>query len=228
MDHLPRTTSRIIKKFFTENSFESENHLQSHFEKQEKSNYLTLEVESKSPDRTIELARKNFELFECIAKFWDMVTRYLKGKTTEIENGVVNAVRWVGIANSNDSDVTRYVQYIFALEALLAKPKEEIITPSIAYRLAEWAAFIIGETAKTTGMDKKDFRKKIFHDVKNFYSSRSKIAHGNDHKINKADLNKARNLIYNLIISVMDSEEILKFKRTKELSLWIENLKFEP
>ena len=51
------------KKFFTENSFESENHLQSHFEKQEKSNYLTLEVESKSPDRAIELARKNFELF---------------------------------------------------------------------------------------------------------------------------------------------------------------------
>ena len=60
------------KKFFTENSFESENQLQSHFEKQEKSNYLTLEVEAKSPDRAIELARKDFELFECIAKFWLM------------------------------------------------------------------------------------------------------------------------------------------------------------
>lgn len=274
------------KKFFTENSFESENHLQSHFEKNDKANYLTLEVEAKSPDRAIELARKDFELFECIAKFWlmdsplfdvgifhynewiikngyafnkeklagnfeskgsfqpvpidflirirnadkfwDMVTRYLQGKTTEIENGVINAVRWVGIANSNDSDVTRYVQYIFALEALLAyKPKEEIITPSIAYRLSEWAAFIIGETAQTTRMDKKDFRKKIFHDVKSFYSSRSQIVHGNDHKINKADLNKARNLIYNLIISVMYNEEILKFKNTKELAQWIENLKFE-
>lgn len=274
------------KKFFTENSFESENHLQSHFDKKEKANYLTLEVEAKSPDRAIELARKDFELFECIAnfwlmdhphydvgifryvewnekngyvfndeqiietfeskgafqpvpidflikihnadKFWDMVTRYLQGKTTEIENGVINAVRWVGMANSNDSYVTRYVQYIFALEALLAyKSKEEIITPSIAYRLSEWAAFIIGETAKTTGMDKKDFRKKIFYDVKSLYSNRSKIVHGTDRKMNKDDVNKARNLIYNLIISFMYNEEILKFKNTKELAQWIENLKFE-
>ena len=274
------------KKFFTENSFESENHLQSHFDKKEKSNYLTLEVEAKSPDRAIELARKDFELFECIAKFWlmdsplfdvgifyynewtikngyafnkeqlsgkfeskgafqpipinflihipnsdkfwDIVTRYLQGKTTEMENGVINAVRWVGMANSNDSDVTRYVQYIFALEALLAyKPKEEIVTPSIAYRLSEWAAFIIGETSKTTGMDKKDFRKKIFYDVKSLYSSRSQIVHGTDRKMNKDDVNKARNLIYNLIISFMYNEEILKFKNTKELAQWIENLKFE-
>ena len=273
------------KKFFTENSFTSENHLQSHFEKQEKSSYLTLEVKAKSPDRAIEWAIKDFELFECIAKFWlmdspifdvgifhynkwtikngyafnketlagsfeskgsfqpvpinflikirnadkfwDMVTRYVKGKTTEIENGVINAVRWVGIANSNDSDVTRYVQYIFALEALLAKPKEEIITPSIAYRLSEGAAFIIGETAKTTEMDKKDFRKKIFYDVKSLYSSRSKIVHGTDRQVNKDDLNKARHLIYNLIISFMYNEEILKFKDTTELAQWIENLKFK-
>lgn len=274
------------KKFFTENSFESENSLHLHFEKNDKTNYLTLEVEAKSPDRAIELARKDFELFECIAqfwlmdhphydvgifryvewnekngyvfndeqiietfeskgafqqipinflikirnadKFWDMVTHYLQGKTTEIENGVINAVRWVGMANSNDSDVTRYVQYIFALEALLAyKPKEEIITPSIAYRLSEWAAFIIGETAKTTGMDKKDFRKKIFYDVKSLYSNRSKIVHGTDRKMNKDDVNKARNLIYNLILSFMYNEEILKFKNTKELAQWIENLKFK-
>ena len=73
-----------------------------------------------SPDRAIALARKNFELFECIAKFWLMahlITLWgyfgIKRKTTEIENGVMNATR----------------------------PKEGIITPSIAYRLSEWGYF---------------------------------------------------------------------------------------
>ena len=80
-----------------------------------------------------------------MAHIWDIMTKYIQGKATQIENRLINAIRWVGMANNDDSNVTKHVQYVFALEALLShRKKNEMITPGVAYQLAEFTAFIIG------------------------------------------------------------------------------------
>ena len=158
---------------------------------------------------------------------WEIVSKYINGCTTELENRLINAIRWIGIANSNDSEVTKYVQYVFALESLLAyNPKNEFITPSISAQLAEYAAFIVGEKANESTISKQELRKKIFKDVKKMYANRSKIVHGNDSSMDKSVISDARELIYVIINSVMCNKKILQMSSMTELSQWIEDLKF--
>lgn len=159
--------------------------------------------------------------------FWDMITRYIEEKTTMMENQTVNAIRFIGKANGSYSSIDKYVQYVFALEALLARtPQKEIITPSLTHHLAEYAAFIVGENANLNVITKKDLRQKIFQDVKKVYANRSKIVHGSDISEKTTDVSEARELIYKVIISTMRNKEIMKFTSINELQQWIDNLKF--
>lgn len=158
---------------------------------------------------------------------WEIVSRYIKGQTTELENRLVNAIRWIGIANSNQSEATQYVQYVFALESLLAyNPQNDPITPSISAQLAEYAAFIVGENANEKVISKGELREKIFKDVKQIYANRSKVVHGSDIRINKATISGVRETIYIIVHSVAYSKEILKMTSMNKLAKWIENLKF--
>lgn len=160
-------------------------------------------------------------------RIWDITTKYIQGKSTQIENHLINAIRWVGMANNEDSNVTKHLQYVFALEALLShRKRKEIITPGIAHQLAEFTAFIIGENVNTEIITKKELRKKVFHEVKKIYDTRSQIAHGNDKNVNKHDINRARKIIYSLIFAILQNDSILKFKNMDELDEWIEDLKF--
>ena len=162
-----------------------------------------------------------------MSRIWDIMTKYMQGKATQLELNLINAIRWVGMANNDDSNVTKHVQYVFALEALLThRKRNELITPGIAQKLAESAAFIIGEVADTTKITKKDFRKKIFHDVKLMYDIRSKIAHGNDNTVSSHEIIRARKIIYSLILAILQNENILNFQSMNELDNWISDLRF--
>ena len=162
-----------------------------------------------------------------MAHIWEIMTKYIQGKATQIENRLINAIRWVGMANNDDSNVTKHVQYVFALEALLShRKKKEIIIPGVAYQLAEFTAFIIGENVNTSIMTKKELREKVFHEVKNIYDTRSQIAHGNDKNINIHEVNRASKIIYSLIFAILQNDSILKLKSMDELYTWIEDLKF--
>ena len=159
--------------------------------------------------------------------FWDMITRYIEAKTTMMENQTVNAIKFTGKANSSYSSMEKYVQYVFALEALLAHtPQKEIITPSLSYHLAEYASFIVGENVDLDGITKKELRQKIFKDVKKVYANRSKIVHGSDSFKKFLDVAEARELVYKVIISTMRNKEIMKFTSPDNLQQWIDNLKF--
>lgn len=159
--------------------------------------------------------------------FWDMITRYIEKKTTLMENQTVNAIRFIGKANGSYSSMDKYVQYVFALEALLARtPQKEIITPSLTHHLAEYAAFIVGENANLNVITKKNLRQQIFQDVKKVYANRSKIVHGSDVSEKTTDVSEARELVYKVIISTMKNKEIMGFTSMNELQQWIDNLKF--
>lgn len=162
-----------------------------------------------------------------MSRIWDMLTKYIQETSTQIENRLINAIRWVGMANSDDSNVTKYVQYVFALEALLShRKKKELITPGIAHKLAEFAAFIIGENVNTEIMTKKELRKKVFYEVKSIYYTRSQIVHGNEKEVNKHEINRARKIIYSLIFAILQNESILKSNNMDEIDEWIEDLRF--
>ena len=159
-------------------------------------------------------------------RLWEILTKYLQRRTTEMETRLINSIKWVGMTNSDDSNVTKHVKCVFAIETLLSQsPKNEIITSGIAHKLAEYAAFIIGEIPNAE-ISKQEFRKKIFHEVKHIYSTRSGIVHGNDKNSNVHEIARARKLIYSLIYAILQNETILKFTSTKELDDWIENLRF--
>ena len=160
-------------------------------------------------------------------QIWKMMTRYINNQTTEIENRIINAIRWVGMANSDDSNVTKHVQYTFALEALLTyKPDKEIIVPSISHLLAESAAFIIGENADPDQITKSELRKKMFHEVKKMYGSRSKVVHGNDMQITDHEVTRVFKLVYMLIFSFLQNNELMKLNNMNELAQWIEEKRF--
>ena len=162
-----------------------------------------------------------------MSRIWDITTKYIQGKSTQIENHLINAIKWVGMANNDDSNLTKHVQFVFALEALLShRKKKEIITPGIAHQLAEFTAFIIGENVNTEIMTKKELRTKVFHEVKSIYDTRSQIAHGNEKNVNKHEISRARKIIYSLIFAILQNDSILKLKNMNELDEWIENLKF--
>lgn len=211
-------------------SLEDVSHLIFDEEAEEEFNYLKISVNAKSAQRATELAKPQFELFECVAKFltswmfgfsdsvdigvfnykklnshrisvftqrgliskttsfegasisvpishlqqspifqtiWEVLEKCIEKKSTEFENRLINAIRWVSMAHSENSDAVRCVQYVFALESLLAhNPKGDFITPSIAYQLAEYAAFIVGENMKNSNLTKAEIRKRIFDDAK--------------------------------------------------------------
>ena len=160
-------------------------------------------------------------------KFWDMICRCFTRKTTEIENRVINAIKWIGMANSDYSNVNKYIQYVFALETLLShNSKEDLINPSIVNQLAEYSAFIIGENADVKKISKRELRQKIFREVKYIYANRSKIVHGGDNDLFEKDIKTARRFIYTLIACVMQNDEILQFNNMENLRDWVNERKF--
>ena len=68
--------------------------------------------------------------------------------------------------------------------------------------------------------------KKIFNDMKELYRTRSRIAHGSIHSINKAELAKVYSFAYKIIFTILQNQELLKLNSDKELQEWIEDKKF--
>ena len=90
-----------------------------------------------------------FELLtkkEDCSSIWRLMEKMANGKCTKMESRVLNAIFWIGRAEREYQLPNKYVEYVFAIETLLSfNPKGVIVTPSIAYQLSEFAAFIISE-----------------------------------------------------------------------------------
>ena len=160
-------------------------------------------------------------------QIWDLISHHISGENNYMEDCVINAIRCVGTAISENSDLSSYIQCFFAIETLLKfKNREGFITPSVSYKISEYAAFILGENSQPNTVDKKSYRKKIFNDMKELYRTRSRIAHGSIHSINKAELAKVYSFAYKIIFTILQNQELLKLNSDKELQEWIEDKKF--
>lgn len=167
------------------------------------------------------------ELKQNTMPIWNLLDKYFNKQCTEIEQRLVKGIRWVGIANNSYYAAVKYIQYIFALESILSyQPKDEMITPSIAHRLSESCAQIIGENANTKVISKQDLKKNMFSRVKKLYSNRSKIVHGSDDRLSYKDVNLVCETVYLLIQSLLSSRELLMMTSMTQLNDWLNEKRF--
>ncbi len=87
-----------------------------------------------------------------------------------IENRLKKAITWIGKGLFAEASTDSIIFYSSALEALLIRDKNAVISPSILSSLAEYCAFLLGRT--------KIERQDIASKVKAVYSERSAGTHG--------------------------------------------------
>ena len=101
---------------------------------------------------------------------------------------------------------------------MLKYDEKSAISPSIVSQLSEWLAFII----------EKDFekRKELAKYFKDVYRKRSSIVHGGENTVDIKDVQLALKTSKRLIYSLMVKKPFNSFQNMKELSEYINELKF--
>ncbi|MFP8644507.1 hypothetical protein ACLHWY_23455 [Priestia aryabhattai] len=141
-----------------------------------------------------------------------------KKKPNDLEKRILSAVTWVGKGLRDEEPARAFVQYVFALEALLQLQQDSLVSPSITYAISEMSAFIIAENLEN--------RLLIEDMVKRIYKKRSAIAHGGTHEVEAALLQDALWLVRVLISLLLINEEFKDIKSIDDLSKWVKKQKY--
>jgi hypothetical protein len=152
--------------------------------------------------------------YDCV---WTMHNQKRATKLNEIQNKILLAIDWIGKGTRETDETKAFIQFIFAIEALLGG-KEKIISSSIVSLLAEGAAFILG----------KDYasRVSIEKEVKTLYVRRSNTLHGGETDISHKEADRARYIARELIIKMTTVAELKSLKSSDELRDYIKQRKY--
>lgn len=114
---------------------------------------------------------------------------------TKIESRLNKAITWVGKGLLSDSSIESIISYCSALESMLIRDSNTIISPSIVASLSEYCAFLLGKTPSS--------RKEIISIVISIYAERSAGTHGgkivSDPKIESIALSISRSMVFRLL-----------------------------
>jgi len=130
-------------------------------------------------------------------KIWSLIGDDYRGKIQgedALGRRLLSAIQWVG-KGVRDRDVGRgrqFVQYMFALEALLTSQNHDV---PITDRLAEYAAFILEDDGEA--------RLAVARDVGRLYGKRSDIAHGRGYLVSDEDAAKALQIVRGLVVALL-------------------------
>ena len=149
-------------------------------------------------------------------KIWSIIGN---ASRTAIQNQILAAIDWIG-KGIRDLDSSRaFVQFIFALEALLTfQPRGVLVSPGIAAQISEFCAFILG--------DNRDRRLEIESLTRDLYSTRSAVAHGGAKSVTKEDEHTAFALVKSLITKLLTTPELAGISDINGLKTLINNLKY--
>lgn len=147
-------------------------------------------------------------------RLWEILE---KPNPTDLEQRILTAVEWCG-KGVRDPDLAKaFVQFIFALEALFTF-REKGISPSIAHRLAEFTAFIAGNSFE----DKIHLEKS----VKKLYEKRSGIAHGGSFNVSREEFLEAMQLLKRVITKLLIDPDLSALKSIDQLREWVQRQKY--
>ncbi|MEH6841325.1 hypothetical protein V7Z47_22490 [Priestia megaterium] len=148
-------------------------------------------------------------------KLWEMLNKH---NPSDLEQRIMSAITWVGRGLRDEEPARAYVQYVFALEALLQFQKDNLVSPSITYSISEMSAFIVAEDLEN--------RLAVEDMVKRIYRKRSAIAHGGTHEVDESILRDALWLIKSLITTLTVNEEFKDLKKIDDLNTWVKKQKY--
>lgn len=141
---------------------------------------------------------------------WDI----LSNPRSDFQKRLKNSIIWAGKALMEKDETISFIQYFFALEALLQKDSN--FGPSISHQIAESIAFKLNTN--------RDERKDTYQKVKKLYVIRSKIAHGEEVKKEELNTSEIKKICLQIITILLGEKE--KFKKFDDFENHIKDLRF--
>jgi len=138
---------------------------------------------------------------------------------SNLQKRVLAAIEWTGKGLRDLDHSKSFVQFIFAIEALLTfKEKGILVSPSIASQLAEFTAFIVG-----TDFESRSWVERL---VKKLYDSRSSVAHGGSQSVLQSQVLDAFGLVKSLITHMIIDPDLSAMTSMEQLQSWVNKKKY--
>ena len=149
-------------------------------------------------------------------KIWDLL--FVKQKTS-MENRIISAIEWIGKANCEINYKNRYLFYVFAIESILNFQEKDMITPSIAHRITEGSAMLLGKSYEERIIIEKE--------VKEIYKIRSALAHGANKDVSNEEMNLVMTISRNVVIAFLTNSDLIGMKSIENFYDYIKREKYK-
>lgn len=137
----------------------------------------------------------------------------------EIENRILNAINWLGMAISEKNNAVSFTQAIFSVECLLQyQQSKEPISKSIVATIGEAIAFLVGSSLE----ERSDLERRF----KDLYGIRSSIAHGKGKPVSDIDVLDAIDLSKRVIVALLTKSELKSAKTFQSVSNYIKRMRY--
>lgn len=145
------------------------------------------------------------------------ILRVPKAERTDLQNRMVNALRWFGEGSIERSNTDAFIKFAISLEALLGQddPNAPIIGP-----LAEKVAFIRGRTSS------REERLSYYKEAKELYGQRSRVVHSGLSPSDSRTTGRMESLIADVLSQFLQQNWLQTYKDWKEFSASFDDLKF--
>lgn len=145
------------------------------------------------------------------AVYVNLFSRLTNANRSEMDNRIMNAVNWIGMAIAEKRNSVAFTQAMFGIESLLQyEQKGEVVSKSVVASIAENVAFLLGRNFD----ERRAFEKRF----KTLYGIRSKIAHGKNGDISDHDVLDVISLAKDLVMSFYENP-FLKGAKTMKMVL---------
>jgi len=151
-------------------------------------------------------------------RIWELYTDYHKGIQTKLANRIIKSIIISGksIYSLDMSDA--FIHLIIAYEILLSYDEKSLFGTSFGQKLSEAFALLLGDNLES--------RKSISSDIKDLYSIRSALVHGDEKKPTPLQYQRALNYLQRIIRLLLTDDKLKGFKTIEELNNHINELKF--
>nr|MBA2459682.1 hypothetical protein [Gemmatimonadales bacterium] len=136
----------------------------------------------------------------------------LRRKRSDLEDQLIASIQWAGRATVAPRREEAFLLYAIALESFVLADQSHL---ELGYRLRLRVAHLLGETPEV--------RQRLFDQVAQLYTIRSKIVHRGEYRVTEVDLGLMRWMCKAALLRACISEEFLKMSTTKDFQQWFQD-----
>jgi len=135
-----------------------------------------------------------------------------KKKKNEIENKILDAIHWFGLAKMSYDKKQEFIAYFTSLEILLSAGSEKSISGDLSERIPK----ILFWKQKVSFNEKKNY----YQNIKKLYGKRSALIHGKT-TISDEELRKLNNICLMVICRFVSLYKKCKWIRREDFNNWV-------